>query len=242
MDKLYKRIAKAKRTMGILLDPEKLDFDRVSAFAKAISKKNSQLLTKFNLDQILLLVGGSTMQNVDFVAWTKHLKSLTDLPVIIFPGSHDQVAPDADALLFLNLISGRNPDYLIEHQVEAAMKVAELDIEIIPTAYLLLDGGTETAVARISQTSPMDQGDLKRILKTALAGQFMGNQLIYLEAGSGAITPVQNDVVKLIKSHLNIPIIVGGGLRQYQDINDRFNAGAKMIVVGTAIEENLDWI
>jgi putative glycerol-1-phosphate prenyltransferase len=239
---IYNSIATSTRTLGILLDPEKMDDAEVLAFAKAITQKATKLKNRFSLDQIILLVGGSTMEDLDFQSWITNLKKQVALPIVIFPGSHHQVAADADALLFLNLISGRNPEYLIEQQVKAAAKIAAINIEVIPTAYMLLDGGKETAVSRVSKTLPMDQNDTTRIINTALAGQFMGNKLVYLEAGSGAITPVKTAIVRELHQQLHIPIIVGGGLRTHQAIEDRFNAGAKMVVVGTAIEENLDWI
>jgi putative glycerol-1-phosphate prenyltransferase len=239
---IYNSIATSTRTLGILLDPEKMDDAEVLAFAKAISLKITALKSRLSLGQIILLVGGSTMEDVDFQSWITNLKKQVALPTLIFPGSHHQVAADADALLFLNLISGRNPEYLIEQQVKAAAKIAAINIEVIPTAYMLLDGGKETAVSRVSQTLPMDQNDVTLISNTALAGQFMGNKLVYLEAGSGANKPVKTALVRELHQQLHIPIIVGGGLRTHQAIEDRFNAGAKMVVVGTAIEENLDWI
>jgi putative glycerol-1-phosphate prenyltransferase len=241
-DSIYKKILNAHRTLGILLDPEKMGDVKVDAFAKAVSLKKSSLLKKYQLDHIILLVGGSTMQDVGFESWVKNLSKHTDLDIVIFPGSHHQVAQEAHALLFLNLISGRNPEYLIEQQVKAASKIAAIDIEVIPTGYLLLDGGKETAVARVSKTKPMDQKDIHLIINTALAGQFMGNKLIYLEAGSGALQPVHETIVQAVCDRLDIPVIVGGGLRTKESIEKRFNAGAKMVVVGTAIEEHLGWL
>jgi putative glycerol-1-phosphate prenyltransferase len=239
---IYDSILNADRTLGILLDPEKMGDGEVDAFAKALSQKSRSLIEKFHLDNIILLVGGSTMEEVDFEKWVKNLRKLVEIPIVIFPGSHHQVTQEADALLFLNLISGRNPEYLIEQQIKAASKIAFLNIEVIPTAYLLLDGGKETAVSRVSKTQPIDQNNTDLIMNTALAGQLMGNKLIYLEAGSGAITPVKESIVKAVCAQVTIPVIVGGGLRTKEAIENRFNAGAKMIVVGTAIEENLEWI
>lgn len=239
---IYHGIVTADRTLGILLDPEKMSDGEVLAFAKAISLKKTSLTKRFHLENIIILVGGSTMRDVNFEKWINDLSTLVDLPIVIFPGSHHQVAPQAQALLFLNLISGRNPEYLIEHQVKAASKVAAMNIEVIPTAYLLLDGGKETAVSRISNTQPINQKNVELIINTALAGQFMGNKLIYLEAGSGAITPVSESIVKEVYEKVNIPIIVGGGLRSIEAIESRFKAGATMVVVGTAIEESIDWL
>lgn len=242
MFKIYKSLISVERTLGILLDPEKMGLEEVSAFAKALSQITSKIINKLEIDQLVLLVGGSTMNNVDFDRWTAHLRVKTDLPIILFPGSHKQVSSAADAILYLNLISGRNPDYLIGEQVAAAFEVQEAGIEVIPTAYLLLDGRNESAVARVSNTNPMDQQNVDHVVKTALAGQFMGNKLIYLEAGSGAKQPVTDEIVKAVRQRVNTPIIVGGGLRTEKAIKSKFNAGARFVVVGTAIEENLQWL
>ena len=242
MHKIYDLITSVECTLGILLDPEKMGLDEVSAFAKALSLNSSRIINKFDVHQIVLLVGGSTMESVDFDKWNRHLRGSTDLPFILFPGSHKQVSSAADAILYLNLISGRNPDYLIGEQVAAAFDVQKSGIEVIPTAYLLLDGRNESAVARVSKTAPMSQQDVDQVVKTALAGQFMGNKLIYLEAGSGAKQPVTDEIVKAVRQRVNTPIIVGGGIRNEQAIKSKFDAGAKMVVVGTAIEENLKWL
>ncbi len=242
MHKIYDLITSVERTLGVLVDPEKMALDEVSAFAKALSQQSTKLLNKLDVHQLVLLVGGSTMENVDFDKWNQHLRGSTDLSIILFPGSHKQVSSAADAILYLNLISGRNPDYLIGEQVAAAFEVQEAGVEVIPTAYILLDGKNESAVARVSSTAPMSQQDVDQVVKTALAGQFMGNKLIYLEAGSGAKQPVTDEIVKAVRLRVNIPMIVGGGLRTEHAIKSKFCAGARMVVVGTAIEENLEWL
>ncbi|AZQ43286.1 geranylgeranylglyceryl/heptaprenylglyceryl phosphate synthase [Nonlabens ponticola] len=229
------------RTLSILLDPEKMSLDDVSAFAKALSSNTSHLTKSLRLDQILLLVGGSTMHDVSIDKWLTHLKQVVDLQIVLFPGSASQVSEQAHGLLFLNLISGRNPEFLIGQQVKAAAQLRNTTLEIIPTAYLLLDGGHESAVSRVSQTLPMSQVDHMAISNTALAGQLMGNQLIYLEAGSGARFPVSPQIVSKVSDILSIPVIVGGGLKTIEDINNRFDAGASMVVVGTAWENDLNW-
>ncbi len=231
-----------KRTLGILIDPEKLDADGFSAFAKAIQTTMISLTEKLQLDQVLFLIGGSTLESVDLDRWLTHFRKTTGLKLLLFPGSHRQISENADGLLFLNLISGRNPDYLIGEQVAAAGKLKNTNLEIIPTAYLLIDGGMETAVSRVSQTIPMSQNDPELIYNTAIAGQLMGNKLIYLEAGSGASYPVGLDIIREVARNSSIPIIVGGGLRKHGEINARFDAGVSMVVVGTIIEEDVHWI
>jgi putative glycerol-1-phosphate prenyltransferase len=230
------------RTLGILIDPEKLDVEGFSAFAKAMSTSIPKLKSELQLDQVIFLIGGSTMTGVDLDYWLKAFRKTTDLKLLLFPGSHHQISDHAEGLLFLNLISGRNEQYLIGEQVAAAGKLQNSKLEIIPTGYMLIDGGVETAVARVSRTKPIPQFQEEFIVNTALAGQFMGNQLIYLEAGSGAKTPVAISTLSSVVEAMERPVIVGGGLRKLDQIDERFKAGAKMVVVGTAIEQDLSWI
>jgi putative glycerol-1-phosphate prenyltransferase len=139
-------------------------------------------------------------------------------------------------LLFLSLLSGRNPEFLIEQHIKAIPKLRSSSLEIIPTAYILIDGGKETAVQRVSKTFPMKQDDMNGIVSTALAAQFSGKALIYLEAGSGAKTPVNPEIIKAVSEAINIPIIVGGGIRNAEGIDLAYKNGATMVVVGTAFE------
>lgn len=234
-------ITKANRNLAILIDPEKMKMEAVSAFAKAIPKTISYLQKKLDIHQFFFFVGGSSMENVDFNLWIQTLKENTEIPIVIFPGSHTQLSENADGLLFINLISGRNPEYLIEQQVHAAQQLKKTSLEIIPTGYLIIDGGKETAVQRVSKTEPLLQKDISSIINHAYAAQLMGNQLIYLEAGSGAKQPVSINIVTDVSNQIDIPLIVGGGLRTITQIEETFKAGAKMVVIGTAIEENINW-
>ncbi|PRP67623.1 geranylgeranylglyceryl/heptaprenylglyceryl phosphate synthase [Nonlabens agnitus] len=241
MMEILKSIREFERTLGILVDPEKLKVNDFSAFAKAITSTASILTKDLGLDQIILLIGGSTMEHVGLEAWLSAFRQQIDFKLVLFPGSAQQISERADALLFLNLISGRNPEYLIGQQVEAAKKLRNSTLEIIPTAYLLLDGDQQTAVERVSKTQPIPQSEVDLITDTALAGQLMGNKLIYLEAGSGARTTVSIEVLRKVVETVQVPVIVGGGLRSLDEIKKRFEAGAKMVVVGTAMEEDLNW-
>ncbi len=218
-----------KKCLTILIDPEK--FDLSDAFAKAY-------IQKLPLGTTHIFVGGSTQVEDKTSATIILLKKYTSLPIILFPGDHSQLTHEADGVLFLSLLSGRNPKYLIEQQVQAAPLLKKLDMEVIPTAYILINGGKETAVQRVSQTEPIDQIDIELIKNTALAGQFLGFKCIYLEAGSGAIEPVNSQIIAQLKPLINIPLIVGGGIRSPKEIEAAFQAGADMVVVGTAIENN----
>lgn len=229
------------RTLGILVDPEKVGVDGFFAFAKAMSTTIPHLTRELELDQIIYLIGGSTMTGVDLDFWIQNFRESTDLKLVLFPGSHQQISENADALLFLKLISGRNPQYLIGEQVAAAGKLQKSRLEIIPTGYMLIDGGVETAVARVSGTAPLSPRNEELVINTAVAGKLMGKLCLYLEAGSGARSPVPVELISKVKAAARLPIIVGGGLRKLKDIEARFEAGAQMVVVGTAIEQDYDW-
>ncbi|QJP33686.1 geranylgeranylglyceryl phosphate synthase family protein [Nonlabens sp. Ci31] len=241
MPDLLISIKQANRSLAVLIDPEKMPLDAVAAFAKAIPSTISSLKEKLQIDQFFFFVGGSSMENTGFDEWVKELKKHTDTTVVIFPGSPEQLSENADGLLFLSLLSGRNPEFLIEHQVDAARRLKETHLEIVPTGYLLIDGGKETAVQCVSKTLPLPQNNVENIVNHAYAAQLMGNQLVYLEAGSGAVKSVATEIVREVSAQINVPLIVGGGLRTIAQIEAIYKAGAKMVVVGTAIEENINW-
>ncbi|MEO9502143.1 geranylgeranylglyceryl/heptaprenylglyceryl phosphate synthase [Nonlabens ulvanivorans] len=227
--------------MAFLLDPEKTRIEDLMETFDHINNLRILIQTKLSVEYFVLFVGGSTMINVDLDKWILAAKEIIKIPIVIFPGSHHQLTENADGLLFLNLISGDNPDYLIRQQRQAAAQLLRSQLEIVPTGYLLIDGGHESAVQRVSQTLPLSQHDTDSIIHTAFAGQLMGNQLIYLEAGSGAITPVNPEIIKSVKNQLEIPLIVGGGLRSLQQLKSSYLAGADMLVIGTAIEQKINW-
>jgi putative glycerol-1-phosphate prenyltransferase len=241
MPELLKSIQQANRSLAVLIDPEKMKLDAIAGFAKAIPLTISSLKENLNIDQFFFFVGGSTMENTDFNQWIRKLKEHTNTAIVLFPGSPEQVSENADGLLFLSLLSGRNPEFLIEHQVAAAMQLKKTHLEVIPTGYLLIDGGKETAVQRVSKTVPLSQKNIQNIVNHAYAAALMGNQLIYLEAGSGAVKSVATEIVREVSAQINVPLIVGGGLRTTAQIEAVYNAGAKIVVVGTAIEENINW-
>ena len=166
------------------------------------------------------------------------IKSLAEIPVIFFPGGISQLNSHYDAILFMSIISGRNPHYLIGEQVIAAPIINDLGIEVIPTGYLLLDGGSDSAVQFMSSTAPipMDKPDIS--IAHALAAQYLGKQLIYLEAGSGAKQAVTNELIKEVFEQVDIPLIVGGGIRTPEVAREKVESGASFIVTGTIIEEN----
>ena len=214
--------------MAVLIDPEKIEIERLPTLVKLI---HLSIATH-------IFVGGSTDKNNCIENVIIELKKATILPVIIFPGSADQVSNKADGILFLSLISGRNAEYLIEQQVQAAIQIKESNLEVLPTGYILVDGGKESAVERVSSSKPICQTNSELILKTALAGEFSGKKIIYLEAGSGATVPVASTIISLIKNNLSIPLIVGGGIQTLHQLTAAYTAGANLVVIGTAFEKD----
>ena len=168
------------------------------------------------------------------------LKENTDIPVLLFPGDYSQVTDNADGLLFLSLLSGRNPEYLIEQQIKSVPYLKNSTLEIIPTGYILIDGGTQASVLKVSNTSPIPQENIELAVATAVAGMYKGKQLIYLEAGSGAKNPVNANLIANVKENICIPLIVGGGIKTTAQLHNAYKNGADLVVIGTAFEKNYD--
>jgi putative glycerol-1-phosphate prenyltransferase len=203
---------------------------------------SDEFLKKINSSGIdYLFIGGSTANRAQLNADIKKLKKHCEIPLIIFPGSPDQVSHHADAILFLSLISGRNPYYLIESQIEAAEEIYNSKIECIPTSYLLIDGLSESTVSIVSKTKPIPIENSKLIYKTALAGKLLGHSITYLEAGSGAKRSIPVEIVKKT-SELETILIVGGGIKSIEQIKELHLAGANIVVIGNHIESNLEFL
>ncbi|MET3027136.1 geranylgeranylglyceryl/heptaprenylglyceryl phosphate synthase [Flavobacterium sp. UW10123] len=217
-----------QKLLAVLLDPDKIVLENIN---RLIEKINQSPATH-------IFVGGSIVQNNILEELISELKQKTNLPVILFPGDPSQISPQADGILFLSLLSGRNPDYLIEYQVQAAPILKKTNLEVISTGYILIESGNETAVARVSKTKPLSRENLDLVLATAQAGEMLGNQLIYLEAGSGAKQPVPTEMIELVSQNIQIPVIVGGGIVDLHGIQKAYNAGADLVVIGTAFENN----
>jgi putative glycerol-1-phosphate prenyltransferase len=217
-----------QKLLAVLLDPDKIVLENIDHL---IDKINQSPATH-------VFVGGSIVQNTILEELISELKQKTSLPVILFPGDPSQISPQADAILFLSLLSGRNPDYLIEYQVQAAPILKKTNLEVISTGYILIESGNETAVARVSKTKPLSRENLDLVLATAQAGEMLGNQLIYLEAGSGAKHSVPTEMIEMVSQNIEIPVIVGGGIVDLQGIQKAYKAGADLVVIGTAFENN----
>jgi putative glycerol-1-phosphate prenyltransferase len=221
-----------KKMLAILLDPEKLE---LSTLPILVSKINQSPATH-------ILVGGSSFEGLHLDDIIISLKKNTQLPILLFPGNPSQVSQEADGILFLQLLSGRNPDYLIEYQIDAVPLIEQTKLEVISTGYLLIESGSETAVERVSKTKPMSLNNIEYISQTAKAGEFIGNKLIYLEAGSGAQNAVSLEIIKNVSRRISVPLLVGGGIRSKQQIDEAFDAGADMVVIGTAFENDITFL
>src|SRR5690554_301559 len=214
-----------KKQLAILIDPEKFEKAAAAGFLENIPPETTHIF-----------VGGSTDYNFKTENVVQELKQNTQLPIVLFPGDHSQITPRADALLFLTLLSGRNAEYLIGQQVKAVAALKKTSLEIMATGYILIDGGNHSAVARVTNTEPLSQNDVEAVVHTALAGQYMGVKLIYLEAGSGAVYPIKPALIQAVKKVIQIPLIVGGGIRTQKQKEQAYEAGADMVVMGTIFE------
>tara|TARA_X000001036_G_scaffold78778_2_gene70473 strand:+ start:12328 stop:13065 length:738 start_codon:yes stop_codon:yes gene_type:complete len=216
----------------ILIDPDKKNDEKIDQIVESANDN----------DVDAIFVGGSIMMDRFYHKRIERIKHISDIPVILFPGGVNQVNKYYDAMLFMSLISGRNPHYLIGEQVIAAPIVNDFGLETIPTGYLLIDGGSPTTVEFISGTKPLPSNRPDIIISHALAAQFMGMQLLYLEAGSGAMNTVPVDVISKVSNETSLSLVVGGGIRTPKDALEIVNAGASFVVIGSAIEKSLDLI
>ncbi len=231
-NRLYREIVEAKskgeKRFLVLIDPDKLgrrELDRLLDLAMQAPAD-------------MLLVGGSLLVQDGLKDCLSRIKAQCALPVVLFPGSAFQVDPAADGILFLSLLSGRNPDLLIGQQVIAAPYVRSSGIEVLSTGYVLVDGGVPTTVSYMSNTRPVPGNKPDIAMCTALAGEMLGMKMIYLDAGSGAERPVSEAMVRQVGANLEIPLIVGGGIRSPERARRSVEAGADLIVVGNALEKD----
>lgn len=219
--------SKKQKAFAVLLDPDKVTLESAS--------KIIRLAVESKVDYFL--VGGSLITNESLGEIIRLVKEESNIPAIIFPGSNLHIYPKADGILLLSLISGRNPEYLIGQHVAAAPLLKRSGIEILPTGYILVDCGRQTTVSYISNTTPVPFDKPEVAACTALAGEMLGLKLIYLDGGSGALKPIAPEMISKVKSSIEVPLIVGGGISSPEKATVALKAGADMIVVGNAIEK-----
>jgi putative glycerol-1-phosphate prenyltransferase len=230
---IYSRITSRKeKQFAVLIDPEQCD--------GAVLHHLTLLARDSNVDYIL--IGGSLLVNDHLDQCINLIRKESDIPLILFPGSEMQVNGKADAILLLSLISGRNPELLIGKHVSAAPYIRASRLEVLPTGYMLIESGNATTALYMSNTNPIPREKDDIAVCTAMAGEMLGLKLIYMDAGSGAAHPVSSSMIRKVKDHISIPLIVGGGICTPEEAREKCRAGADLIVVGTAIENDPDLI
>lgn len=226
---LVQKKQQGKKSFAVLIDPDKVDI--------ALLDQLIALSIEAKVDY--LLVGGSLVVSNHLDECIQHIKENCSIPVILFPGSPSQISKYADALLYLSLISGRNPELLIGQHVISAPFVKQSGLEIMSTGYMVIDGGAPTTVSYISNASPIPADKNEIALCTALAGEMLGMKLIYMDAGSGAKRAITEGMIKKVASNIEVPLIVGGGITTPEKAYLNCKAGADVIVVGNAIEKDI---
>ena len=229
---IYELFLAAAKSKGagyfVLIDPDKIASDKLPSFIEQA--------TEAGVDAFL--IGGSLIVDDSFEQCIKTIKHHTKVPAVIFPGGVMQISPSADAILFLSIISGRNPQHLIGDQVLAAPIVKRIGLEAISTAYMLVESGRTTSAEYMSNTQPLPRHKPDIAVAHAMAAEILGFKMIYLEAGSGAEQSVPEEMIGAIAKHCTVPLIVGGGLRTPEDARKKVQAGAKFIVTGTILEKD----
>lgn len=224
--KLIKTIQKAKKPLlAVLIDPDKF---------------NEELILLANKCKVFcFLVGGSELRTGSVLKTVSRIKQLSDIPVILFPGNEKQLTEKADGLFLPSLLSGRNPDYLIEKHISMAPLIQQMKLKHLPMAYLLIHGNKISTTQKVTKTKALDPTNTTYIVNTCLAAKQLGFQLIYLEAGSGAKTEVPEKVIRAVKTKIDLPLIVGGGLNSKEKVVKVIKAGANLVVVGNALEKDV---
>ncbi|MCW3085066.1 MAG: Geranylgeranylglyceryl phosphate synthase [Bacteroidetes bacterium] len=222
---IIKRKSSGKKQFAVLIDPDKFESDEVLDLAE-----------EAKVD--LILLGGSILTNGNFEKCVERIKKKTAIPLVIFPGNSLQVSKNADGILLLSLISGRNPEMLIGNHVIAAPALKSSNLEILPTGYMLIESGKQTAALYMSNTTPIPHQKDDIAMCTAMAGEMLGLKLIYMDAGSGAENCVSASMIGKVSANIEIPLIVGGGINSVEKASAACKAGADIIVVGNAIEKD----
>ena len=230
--KIIDLFQKQQKQIAVLIDPDKQSDNQHEKIANSAQ----------NAGIDFFLVGGSLLTSDSLYHCIRTLKENSDIPVVLFPGNTYQVSRNADAMLFLSLISGRNPDMLIGMHVIAAPYIKLSGIETMPTGYMLIDSGKPTSVSYMSNSFPIPNDKKDIAACTAMAGEMLGLRLIFMDAGSGAKTPVPSGMIRFVKDSIDIPLLVGGGIRTAKAAKESLQAGADVIVVGNRFEENPELI
>jgi len=229
LDIFKKRTDEKKKSLALLIDPDDINPNGIAAVVNAAVESKVDYF----------FVGGSLITTNNLSPVIETIKELSNSPCILFPGNAIHVHPSADAILFLSLISGRNPEMLIGQQVVAAPVIKRSKLEVIPTGYMLIHSGRPTSVSYMSNTQPIPNDKPSLAVSTAMAGEMLGLQCIYMDAGSGAQEPIPAKMIKAVKRNISVPLVIGGGLNTPRKAKDALEAGADVIVIGNAAQKNL---
>ncbi len=232
LNNIYERKQKKLKSFALLIDPDKFD---THIFQK-LNEKNAFQKADY------IFVGGSLIQDVNLGGTITQIKTVCEKPIIIFPGSNMHIDSNADGILLLSLISGRNSDFLIGQHIVAAPILKKSKLEVLATGYMLIEGGKPTTASYMSNTTPIPHDKPEVAACTAMAGEMLGLKLIYADTGSGANKSVSNKMIYMLRKTVDLPIIIGGGVRTAHQAQEIWEAGADILVVGNAIEENPDFI
>lgn len=228
LDKFVDKAKKGIKSLAVLIDPDDVDKQGLTNMVKiAIESKVDYFF-----------IGGSLVASGEIGTVVEYIKSCCDIPVVLFPGNAIQIHSGADAILFLSLISGRNPELLIGQHVVSAPILKRSNLEVIPTGYMLIHSGKPTSVTYMSNTQPIPSDKSTLAVSTAMAGEMLGHALIYMDAGSGAERPISAKMMRQVKSNVNLPLIVGGGLTSENKVKEAIEAGADVVVVGNGAQKN----
>ncbi len=225
--KIGEKIKNSANALAVLIDPD-----------KACEEWLNEVIEYANSGYIDFLFAGGSFATHSTDNLVKILKKSTNVPVVLFPGHPSQVSYEADAILFLSLISGRNPEFLIGHHIYVANSLKNSDLEVLPTGYILIESGRTTTVEYISNTKPIPANKTDLVVSTAIAGELLGLKFIYLEAGSGADNHLNINLLQVVKKSIDVPLIVGGGIKNEADLKEIAKVGANVIVIGTAFEKS----
>jgi len=225
---IHERVFAGEKLWAVLIDPDKLPYEEVEGFILMTNKSSCDFI----------LVGGSLINHFKFNAYLKKIHEFSTKKVILFPGDNQQLSMHADGLLLLTLISGRNPDLLIGQHVKSAFKIKETGIEVLPCGYLLIESEELTSAIYMSGSLPIPRKKSDLAAATALAGVQLGLQFIYLDTGSGSKLTVENKIIQEVKSNINVPLFVGGGINNQHQLENAWKAGADIAVVGSCIEKD----
>lgn len=228
LNNIYKAHSLKRKQFAVLIDPDTPDPAMLKEIVEQVNQARADLI----------FLGGSLLVKDVLDESIKTIKSFTDVPVILFPGSVLQISAEADAILFLSLISGRNPELLIGSHVISAPYIRQAKLEALPTGYMLIDSGKPTTASYMSGSLPIPHHKSEIAACTAMAGEMLGQKLIYMDGGSGADEPVSTDMIAAVSKAVKVPIIIGGGIRDAETAREICEAGADIVVVGNASEKN----